>query len=101
MKGITLAWLATLAIGTYRWERNNGSATLPPPSLYVGAAATFAVLGLASQLAPTPAAIFAWGIVVAAVVNQDFGAPAPTHKTPAAPAAGKAKPPAKPAPAKG
>jgi hypothetical protein len=88
VKGITLAWLTTLAIGTYRWERNNGSAVLPPPSLYVGAAVTFSVLGLASGVAPKPAAIVAWGFVVAALVNPQFGA-ATSSKTPAAAAVGR------------
>jgi hypothetical protein len=73
--GITLAWLTTLGIGTWRWEQGNGTAVLPPPALYVGPALAFSILGLAAQVAPKPAALFAWGMVIAAAINGDFGKP--------------------------
>lgn len=81
VSGITLAWLTCVGIGTYRWEKNNGGATLPPPSLYIGAALSFTIIGLAGQLAPKPAQLFAWGLVVAAAVNGDFGKPATAAAT--------------------
>lgn len=82
MKGVTLAWLTFLAIQTVQWERTNGPAQLPPPSLYVGSAAAFGLLGGLAQVAPAPASAMAWALIVAAAVTNQFAtAGTPSHLT--------------------
>jgi hypothetical protein len=88
--GVTLAWLTAIGLETWRWESGQGNPTLPPPSIYVKAALAFTILGLAAQVAPKPAQLFAWGMVIAAGVNQNLFAPV---KAPAA-AKGSKTPPA-------
>lgn len=70
MGGIGAAWLAFIAAGTLRWERANPR-TLPRPSIYLGAAALFSLLGVAAQSerARQPVTVLAWGLVVAQLVG--------------------------------
>lgn len=70
MKGTGLAWLAFIGATTYRWETDPANtATLPPPSLYVGSAVIYSLLGIAAGSAPQPAALFGWALVVAAITT--------------------------------
>lgn len=70
MRGTTLAWLAFLAAATYRYEKDPANtATLPPPSIYLGSAVIYSLLGLAAGPAPGPAAAFGWALVVAALTT--------------------------------
>ena len=68
MKGTTLAWLAFVGAATYRWE-SGSQGTLPPPRIYMGAAAAYSLLGLLAGPAPQLAAVFGWGLVVAALTT--------------------------------
>jgi hypothetical protein len=76
VSGVTLAWLTALGIETWRYETTAGNPKLPPPALYAKSALAFLILGLVAQAAPKPAQLFAWGIVIAAVVNENLLAPA-------------------------
>jgi hypothetical protein len=76
MTGVTLAWLTAIGVETWRYETTAGNPKLPPPALYAKSALAFLILGLVAQAAPKPAQLFAWGIVIAAVVNENLLAPA-------------------------
>ena len=73
MNGVGAAWLAFVAAGTYRWERDNPR-TLPRPGIYVGAAVVFSILGVAgsSEKARTPVTVFAWGLVLAQLIGGSW-----------------------------
>lgn len=70
MGGIGAAWLAFVAAGTLRWEKDHPR-SLPRPGIYVGAAVVFSLLGVAatSPKARPPVTVFAWGLVVAQLVG--------------------------------
>lgn len=70
MGGLGAAWLAFIAAGTLRWERQYPK-SLPRPGIYVGAAAVFSLLGVAatSEKARQPVTVFAWGLVLAQLVG--------------------------------
>lgn len=86
MKGTTLAWLAFVGAATYRWETSN-KGSLPPPRIYLGAAAVYSMLALLAGPAPQLAATFGWALVVAALTTGAF-LPPTTPTTGAAPAKG-------------
>lgn len=70
MNGIGAAWLAFIAAGTFRWEKQHPR-SLPRPGIYVGAAVVFSVLGIAgsSEKARTPVTALAWGLVLAQLIG--------------------------------
>lgn len=85
MKGVTLSWLAFLAIQTYQFEKAAPVPALPPPSLYVGSALTFSLLGAVAQVAPKPATYMSVALLVAVGVRNQFktaGKPADLTRTP-------------------
>jgi hypothetical protein len=71
MKGLSAAWLTYLGVATYQWEKANRG-VLPPPSIYLGSSVIFAGLGIVGEAAPGFAAVFAWGLIVAAGVSGAF-----------------------------
>ena len=68
MKGTTLAWLAFIGAATWRWEQSS-QGTLPPPSIYVGAAGIYSLLGLLAGPAPQFATALGWAVVVGALTT--------------------------------
>ena len=66
MKGVLLAWMTALTISTVDSLRA-GKGT-PVPGVLVGDSVIMAVLGLVAEVAPTPAALAAWGFLIAAVI---------------------------------
>ena len=70
MGGIGAAWLAFIAAGTLRWEKDHPR-SLPRPGIYVGAAVVFSLLGVAatSERARPPVTALAWGLVVAQLIG--------------------------------
>lgn len=84
MKGTSLAWLAFVGAATYKWETAN-KGTLPPPRIYLGAAAIYSLLGLLAGPAPALASTFGWALVVAALTTGAL-LPSPTPAAAPAPA---------------
>lgn len=80
MKGTTVAWLTFTAVATYRWEKAHPG-TPPMPSIYMGSAALFSILGFLAVPAPGLATAFGWALVVAAGTTGAF-IPSPTVTTP-------------------
>lgn len=85
MGGIGAAWLAFIAAGTLRWERGNPR-SLPRPSIYVGAAAVFSILGVAatSERARQPVTALAWGLVLAQLIGGTWADALPGQSATAA-----------------
>jgi hypothetical protein len=74
MTGVLTAWLAEMAIITYRGAKlkrydANPIAHLPLPSEYAASAVIFGTLGVFGGRAQAPAQLFAWGIVAATLLN--------------------------------
>lgn len=73
MGGILAAWLAEIAIITYRgFERGTSGpiAHLPIPADYIGATVVYGALGLMGKTQAAPvAALLGWGFVVATLLN--------------------------------
>jgi hypothetical protein len=66
LKGVLLAWLTALTITTVDSFRAGKGA--PVPGALVGDSVIMAILGLLAEVAPTPAALAAWGFLAAAVL---------------------------------
>ena len=66
MKGVLLAWMTALTISTVDSLRSGKG--MPVPGVLVGDSVIMAALGLLAEVAPTPAALAAWGFLIAAVL---------------------------------
>ncbi len=77
-----LAWLTSLTISTVDSFRAGKGA--PVPGALVGDSVIMAVLGLLAEVAPTPAALAAWGFLIAAVLASPNVIPPAVSLKPAA-----------------
>jgi hypothetical protein len=66
VKGVLLAWMTALTISTV--DSLRAGKGMPIPGVLVGDSVIMAVLGLVAEVAPTPAALAAWGFLIAAVI---------------------------------
>lgn len=83
MNGVVFSWLAFVAVATLR-EETGQPTHLPPPSIYMGAAVVYSVLGLVSQGGPNAAkaaGVFGGALVVAALVSGSFLPPSARQTT--------------------
>ena len=79
-----------MLISTVNSFRSGGSA--PIPGQLVGDSVIMAVLGLLAEVAPTPAAMAAWGFLIAAVLANPAVIPPAVSTKPLAAAAPAAAP---------
>jgi len=66
MKGVLLAWMTTMTISTVNSFRSGDG--LVVPGVLVGDSVIMALLALLAEVAPTPAALAAWGFIVAQLI---------------------------------
>lgn len=79
MKGVLLAWLTAMTLNTVNSLRAGEG--MPIPGQLVGDSVIMAALGLVAEVAPTPAALAAWGFLIASVLASPQVIP-PGLKTP-------------------
>jgi hypothetical protein len=80
MNGVISALFVELALITYRGASANNSTypinPLPVPAEYAGALIVFGALSIVPGRGQIPAAVFAWGLVVATALNFYGNTPA-------------------------
>lgn len=80
-----MAWLTAMTLNTVNSLRAGDG--LPIPGQLVGDSVIMAMLGLVAEVAPTPAALAAWGFLIASVLASPKVIPPALSTKPAAKAA--------------
>jgi hypothetical protein len=83
MKGVLLAWITALTLSTVNSFRSGDG--LPVPGVLVGDSVIMAILALISEVAPTPAALAAWGFIIAQIIANPSILPTAPAKTTSVP----------------
>ncbi len=79
--GLFTAWMASLGLVT--WRTFSTQKRAPLPSEMAATIVVYGTLGVLGGQAETPAAIFGWGLVLAALINL-YDPANPLHKAPPA-----------------